>query len=95
MSLEIVRGTIKNLIAMNSLITTLKNIRVEGTLYLGYPIIASADASHTIEALFLSQKYGLVVFTFPSQQDSIDSVKDIQDHIYIICLRGILKSTNL
>lgn len=90
MSLEIVRGTIKNLIAMNSLITTLKNIRVEGTLYLGYPIIASADASHTIEALFLSQKYGLVVFTFPSQQDSIDSVKDIQDHIYYL-LEGNLK----
>ena len=90
MSLEIVRGTIRNNVAIQSLIAALKNIGAQGTLYAGYPIIASADSSHTIEALLVSQAYGLVAFNCPNQQDQIDSVKDAQDQIFYL-IEGNLK----
>jgi len=90
MSLEIVRGTIRNNVAIQSLIAALRNIGAQGTLYAGYPIIASADSSHTIEALLVSQAYGLVAFNCPNQQEQIDLVKDAQDQIFYL-IEGNLK----
>ena len=92
MSLEIVRGTIKNNVAIQSLIAALRNINAQGTFYAGYPIIASADSSHTIEALLVSPEYGLVAFNCPNQQEPLDlvSVKDTQDQIFYL-IEGNLK----
>ncbi len=82
MKLEIVRGIARNVLATKNLIENLKRIHgeTEGTLYIGYPIIATADDSHTIEALLISDKFGLVAFNFPQDSKSQD-LYDEQDKI--------------
>jgi superfamily I DNA and RNA helicase len=90
MSLEIIRGTIRNTVAIQSLISALQSMAADGTFYAGYPIIASADSKHTIEALLVSQTYGLVVFNCPSTNDNLNSVKELQDQLYYL-IEGNLK----
>lgn len=90
MSLEIVRGTIKNTSAIEVLIEALRKIVTDGTFYIGYPIIASADSSHTIEALLIAQEYGLIVFNCPDKDTPFESIKDSQDQIFYL-IEGNLK----
>lgn len=91
MSLEIVRGSIKNALAINALVDSIRGLDLEeGTLYAGYPIIASADSSHTIEALLITSKHGLVAFDFPQPGTTIEDVRDIQDQIFYL-IEGNLK----
>jgi superfamily I DNA and RNA helicase len=90
MSLEVVRGSIQNSVAINTLIESIRKLGVTGTFYAGYPIIASADSSHTISALLISPEYGLVAFVFPTAGESLEDAKDEQDQI-IYLLEGNLK----
>lgn len=90
MSLEIVRGSIQNTVAIKALIDCIRALDVDGTLYAGYPIIASADSSHTIEALLISPEQGLVAFVFPRPGQTLEDVKDEQDQVYYL-LEGNLK----
>ncbi|MFA6101232.1 MAG: ATP-binding domain-containing protein [Victivallaceae bacterium] len=90
MSLEIIRGTIRNNVAIQSLINALRQMECQGTFYAGYPIIASADTSHTIEALLVSPDCGIVAFNCPEPLDTIEATKDTQDQIYYL-IEGNLK----
>ena len=38
------------------------NTDLNGTLYIGYPIIASSEGAYPIDALWISKEKGLVVF---------------------------------
>lgn len=53
-----------------------------GTLYLGYPLTASADNKVTIDAMLLSEKRGLVAFIFENHDSEIEELKDEQDALY-------------
>jgi superfamily I DNA and RNA helicase len=57
----------------------LKESGVKGTFYIGYPVMASADSSMTIDALLVSDKPGLVAFHFPML---VDDYADDQDRMY-------------
>jgi len=56
---------------------------MEGTLYFGYPIIVSnfEDSKILVEALFVSPKYGVVVFT--QSNLSKDKAIEQQDNLYV------------
>jgi len=84
MPLEIVRGTIKNSIAINELIKILSDNLSEGTLYAGYPIIASAESSYTVEALLVSEEYGLIAFTFPETNIELSILKDEYNKLFFM-----------
>jgi superfamily I DNA and RNA helicase len=60
--LEKVLGTKNNPLATNQLLEAFNSIDATGTLYIGYPIIASADEKLTIDALLTSIEYGIVIF---------------------------------
>lgn len=94
MSLEIVRGNVRNPIAVEALIGNLKECNVSGTLYLGYPIIATAEDSHTIDAMLISVEYGLIAFHFPMTQDK-NEVFDNQDSIYYVLESNLTKHESL
>lgn len=75
---DIVRGNDRNGNASAALIDGLKSINdIEGTLYLGYPLLAQDEISITIDALYVSRKYGMIAFSY-EQND----YKDNQDQIY-------------
>lgn len=63
---------------------------LNGTLYIGYPVIASADETVTVDALLVCREHGLVVFSFrdlaPPTGDAVawDHIRDEQDRLYFV-----------
>ncbi|MBF0473070.1 MAG: RNA helicase, partial [Nitrospirae bacterium] len=79
----------KNPLAIKELIISLKQLDISGTLYLGYPIIASVDDSIVIDALLVSEDIGLIVFSILEEtiKSSIkssneDKLNDIDGKLY-------------
>ncbi|WP_041277513.1 DEAD/DEAH box helicase [Desulfotalea psychrophila] len=81
MALDIVWGNVKNSTAAKILSETLQNLAIDGTLYLGYPIMASADNSTTVQALLLSKVPGLVAFNFPPIETCVEELQAQQDSL--------------
>lgn len=84
MSLDIVRGKITNVMAIRELIAILNNQSEPGcseTLYTGYPLSASAESKVTVDALLVSERYGLVAFIFTAL-DSINNIIEEQGELF-------------
>lgn len=62
--LEITYGQTRNRIIASQLVEVLEGMNLDGSLYLGYPIIATADKPITVDALLVSKGHGLVAFQF-------------------------------
>jgi tRNA(Arg) A34 adenosine deaminase TadA len=60
MSLDVVYGESRNRGAAKALAGLLHEIADEGTVYLGYPALATADERVEVDALLASQQHGLV-----------------------------------
>ncbi|MDR2756021.1 MAG: ATP-binding domain-containing protein [Planctomycetaceae bacterium] len=90
MSLEIIRGTIKNDVAVSQLIDSI-GTDISGTIYFGYPILISNDISQAVDALLLSEKYGLIVFSFESSSN-VAEIKARQDEIAFALEAYLMKS---
>jgi superfamily I DNA and RNA helicase len=58
-----------------------KHQEYDGLLYIGYPIIGTAEGPYPIDALLVSPSKGLVIFCLVENQD-ISSSQDIQDDSY-------------
>lgn len=79
MGIDIVRGAIKNQIASKDLIEAVNGIQTEytGSLFLAYPLSATADGVVTIDGLLITKEKGIVAFIFDNgvdreeQQDSL------------------------
>jgi superfamily I DNA and RNA helicase len=56
----------------------------DGFLYIGYPIIGTAEGPYPIDALLVSANKGLVVFNFVEGRDidGIQAIQDAQDDSY-------------
>jgi superfamily I DNA and RNA helicase len=83
--LNIVIGQKKNVLAADRLIEVLRDVDLNGTLYLGYPVIASVDETFFIDGLLTCQEHGVVVFHFDDRSenaDGYDELKQKQDDIY-------------
>lgn len=84
MSLDIVRGRISNIVATKELINIIEKRDTEEyneTLYLGYPLSASAESTVTVDAVLLSEKLGLVAFIFSRLEDTEEIVEE-QGELY-------------
>ncbi len=86
MSFDIVRGVVSNPGQTESLILEIQKYMSSksdsGTLYLGYPLTASADSKITIDALLLTEKCGMVAFIYENTALDVQSLKDEQDALY-------------
>ena len=87
--LDIVFGENSGTVPAQSLQDELKHICEAGTLYLGYPVLSTADATVFIDALLLSSKYGCVAFDLTSQitgtspsTTEITAITEKQDQIH-------------
>ncbi|MEA3252688.1 MAG: ATP-binding domain-containing protein [Pseudomonadota bacterium] len=77
--ITIVQGTTKKPIASKRLAEFFsKMVDIEGFLYLGYPIIGTAEGGFPIDALLVSKDKGLVVFNLIEGRD-LDNYKDRLD----------------
>ncbi len=85
--LEVVYGQSKNREVTSRLAGALQQLGLHGTLYIGYPILATADESVTVDSLLVSREHSVVAFFFadavPSTQDkpAWDRLRDTQDRL--------------
>lgn len=70
--LEIVRG-VKNKPGIQNLVAELKDLDLNGTLYIGYPILATIDETTYIDALLITNQPGLVVFDLEQNDQNDDN----------------------
>lgn len=86
MALEVVRGQQDNYVAGEDLADVLASVVHEGTLYLGYPVLATADDRVEIDALLVSKSHGLIAFRFsdrrPASESDWTALSDEQDRIF-------------
>lgn len=91
MALEIVYGESRNRPAAQALAEILKQTISSGTVYLGYPVLATADDRVEVDALLVSQAHGLVAFliaeVIPSSPEEREDAIAEQDRLY-----GVLES---
>ena len=80
-TLTIARGVTTKPVATDNLITNLLSFKIEGRLFTGYPVIASPDGPHTIDALLLSPQIGLVCFDLVEGTD-IGNFQERQDNSF-------------
>jgi len=90
---EIIHGsTRQNPAILVNMANELKNSGIKGTFYIGYPVMASADSSMTIDALLVSQDPGLVAFHFASADEDY---KDEQDRVYYVLEANLSRHESL
>ena len=85
--LEKVYGKSRNPAVTAQLEEQLDTLELTGTLYMGYPILASADEAIFVEALLVTLEHGLVVFSLatapPKQSPQFwPALQDSQDKLY-------------
>lgn len=86
-NMDIIVGEKRNPNATNILITSFEEIQIEGTLYIGYPILSSVEDVYPIDALLVSVEHGLVVFDL---NDDMNGLEDRQSDFYAALQRKLL-----
>ncbi len=93
MALEVVQGESRNRAAAEQLAAALGQIVEAGVLYLGYPVLATADDRVDIDALLVTREHGLVALLLsdavPATQPEWKDVIAEQDRLYAV-LEGYL-----
>ena len=86
--LEIIYGKTTNPTVVGALVEVLRQRNPEGTLYLGYPVLALADDRVLVEALLVSADFGLVAFLAealpaePLDSPAWSAIQERQDLLY-------------
>lgn len=92
---SITRGQIVNKPITDKLISFFENSNIdEGNLFLGYPILPSMENKKSVDALYISKKYGLIAFIFYNETISAN-FEDEQDEIYDLLLSKVAKEKTL
>ncbi len=86
MALEVIYGETRNRSVAQALARELQKIADDGTVYIGYPVLASADDRVFVDALAVLPLHGLVAFQLadlvPQSADQWDAVVTAQDRLY-------------
>lgn len=97
-SLNIVRGDSKNKPVSSERLAdyfeTVKD-RFEGTLYIGYPIIGTAEGGFQIDALLITKECGVVVFSIEEGISLNENYKEIQDENYTKIISKLIQHKEL
>jgi superfamily I DNA and RNA helicase len=86
--LQVVYGQTKHKMVADRLVSALKPLGLDGTLYIGYPVLAQADEPVSVDALLLSKQHGLVAFIFEAnvpaggEPQAWAKLKNEQDRVY-------------
>ena len=92
---NITRGQIENSVLSNKLAEFFEKERnINGNLFLGYPILPTADNKIAIDALLISPQLGIIAIMF---YDGVRATnfEDIQDEVYSLLLSKVAKEKNL
>ena len=86
MTLEVVRGESKDRALAECLAEAISRSTATGTVYLGYPVLSSADDRVEVDALLVSQNHGLIAFQLagqpPTTEEQWKAAQEAQDRLY-------------
>jgi len=87
-------GTKTNPIAADQLVQDLTKLDLGGTLYLGYPVLATLDEPLFADALLVSENQGVVLFHFPKDKPSgdlsWDTIEETQNDLYVAITQKLI-----
>lgn len=76
----VINGTTTKPISSEALVDFFKhNCELEGYLYIGYPIIGTADGRYPIDAIWISPNYDIVIFNLVEGPCITEDYKEMQD----------------
>lgn len=98
--LEVIHGKSRNAVVAAQLAEILRGCVVDGTLYIGYPILASADQTTFVEALLVTKERGPVVFSFTGSANKNEpsfwsNLQDSQDQLYFAIEANLMRHASL
>ena len=100
--LEVTHGRAKNQMVANEMRRLLLKLDLDGSLYIGYPVLATADESVTVDALLVTLQHGLVAFLFDatysetqSQEDYWARCEDLQNQLYVAVENNLRRHQSL
>ena len=100
--LEITHGRSNNQIATSKLVEAIRDLDLDGSLYIGYPILATADESVMVDALLVSPQRGLIAFSFADNpfeggpaSDAWTPLSDRQDKLYVAIENSLRRHDDL
>jgi superfamily I DNA and RNA helicase len=87
-ALEVVYGEPRNRVLATELARSLREVASDGTVYLGYPVLATADDRVFVDALLVSESHGLAAFQIaegvPVNADQWTDYVTEQDRLYSV-----------
>jgi superfamily I DNA and RNA helicase len=90
-SFDVIYGEARSRQIGMDLAAGLRDVVTRGTMYLGYPVLATADDRVDVDALLVSQDHGFVAFQFagvsPTSKQEWREIVDSQDRLF-----GVLDS---
>lgn len=93
--INIIRGTSKKYVTAEQLASYFdKRTDLEGILYIGYPILAASEGSYEIDAMLVSEQYGIVIFDMVVGNEISDRT-EIQDDLYRTIQSRLLQNKKL
>lgn len=94
---NVIRGDLKNKpVSSKRLADYFENKSdIEGTLYLGYPIIGTSQGGYQIDALLVSKQNGVVVFHIVEGTDLETDIEEIQDESFTKVQSKLLQNKQL
>jgi superfamily I DNA and RNA helicase len=98
---EVVYGQTKKKFIADRLVNAVEPLNLHGTLYIGYPVIASADEPFTVDGLLVSKEHGVVAFALEPSLPPVDEqepwrkLKDEQDRVYFALQAHLAKYESL
>lgn len=95
--LEVVHGKRRNAAAVELLVRQLSQMGLTGSLYIGYPVVASVDQPVMIDALLTCLEHGVVVFDFSDLSNLPDAgtLTRRHDDLYLAVEAQLKKSRDL
>lgn len=99
LSFNVVFGDARDRIVSNQLAQVLEGELVQGTLFLGFPVISNADETVEFDALLVAERVGIVALLLhsdqPQQQGQWDALAEQQNAAHLMLKTHLGRSANL
>ncbi|MCK4642310.1 DEAD/DEAH box helicase [bacterium] len=93
--IELRKGITTKHASCEKLIVILRKMNLNGLLYIGYPIFASAGERLTIDALLISKETGIIIFNLIEGSQINTPIWDIHDRLYMKMSAFLMQHTEL
>ena len=97
--LEVTRGSVRSQVSARLLTQSLQALDLTGSLYFGYPVLATVDEPVTVDALLVSEERGLVAFrmveTAVQTEEQVEALREDLDKLFVALENSLRRNDDL